>query len=157
MRRNKGFTLTELVVAGLLSVVAVVAFVKVDMTRLLLTEQVRNGGAGYRDASIGLAYLIKDLEQSDRAIFPAGTTNVVLLRIPQPRQFNCPVVCAPGLCGASSAPNCPVACTGCTTGVPSACCFDIPANYRWNQYRLQGYEFHYLNNIGIGGTGAAKD
>ena len=143
MQARRGMTLTEVLIATTLTVAVALAFVKMDLTRLLLSDQVRNSGATARDANLALLYLIKNLERADRVVFQNGVTNRIQFRIPAP-DTDCPIAttCPP------ACPPCPVVCSGCTGTVPPACCLDIPANYRWAQYSLVGSELQFFDDVG---------
>jgi len=111
-----------MLVASTLSVVVILAIGQVDVTRILLAQQVRRSTSLQAQAGLAMADLTKRLMQADRVnlINPPN----IQFRIPEP-DTDCPRV---------DLPSCPVVCEGCTGTVPPPCCFDIPANYRWAQY-----------------------
>ena len=114
MKNDCGITLLELVVASSISLVVILAVGQLDVTRVLLSEQVRQTSNTGGEAQLAMAQFVRDAQRADR-INVLGPANVQL-RIPQ---ANCD---SPG-------------CT-CLNNVPEPACFDQAAGYRWVQYKL---------------------
>lgn len=145
---RRGMTLIEILMATSMTLLVAFAFVKVDLTRLLLSDQTRSSGGTFRDANLALLYIVKNLERADRVVLQNGVTTTIQFRIPSPDTDCAVATTCPPAC-----PPCPVVCAGCTGTVPPACCLDIPANYRWAQYSLIGSELQFFDDIGTATSG----
>lgn len=77
----KGFTLLELMVASMLSLVVILAIGQVDVSRLLLSNQANRTATATADAELALAHMARTLEQAD-LVNRLGADNVQI-RIPQ--------------------------------------------------------------------------
>ncbi len=136
---RRGVTLLELLLAVTLGFVILLAIGNLDVTRMRLTQDVAGTGAFQASAERVLFHMAKRLEQADRINLlctggspngpsPAcvGAETNIQIRFPDPKATNCPSV-AP--------PSCPAVCVGCGGPVPEPCCFDIPTNAHWVEYR----------------------
>ena len=128
--QSRGLTLMELMVASALSVLAILAIGQIDVTRVLLSNRVRDSAASQAESDLALVYMTRALKQAD--LLSLISPSNVQFRTPE-LDTDCPALSA----------SCPVICTGCIVGpgsVPPTCCFDIPGNYVWAQYKLVGNE-----------------
>ena len=135
----KGVTLVEVVVAVAIALFMVLGIGVMDVGRLRMENELRSrSGATSEQAKVALAALsfTKALERADRInICNTGIGGSQPYQGPpdrgdiQIRTFepdtDCPAVGA----------GCPAVCPGCTGAAPPACCFDIPGNYRWDEYK----------------------
>jgi hypothetical protein len=119
----------ELVVASTISVVVVLALGQVDVTRLLLSQRVRDTAQTNSEALFALAALVRDAQQADRVNVVSASD--VQLRLP--------------------AGNCVV-----PAGVPDPGCFDNPANYRWVEYKLAGTTVQFFDDTAGGACGVDR-
>ncbi len=126
-KMNRGVTLMELVVASTISLVVILAVGQLDVTRILLSEQVRQSAGPGSEARLAMAQFVRDAQQADRVNVISETD--VQLRIPQP--------CAD------------LACT-CTNDVPLPACLDAATAYRWVEYKLADTEIRLYDATGCG-------
>ena len=141
--RARGLTLIELLVSLTVLVIVVLALGQVDITRFRMEKQASDLAVGTSEVSMALADMMTRLEQADRVklissgdgTVGAGLANIQL-RVPEPKTD----------CTSVNPPSCPVVCTGCGGSVPPSCCFEIPANYRWAQYKHTGTTIAFYDN-----------
>lgn len=127
---ERALTLTEVVIASAIGVIVVVGITRLDAARLRITEDFsdRAGfGSGHFQAGQAALRMTKSLERTDRTVIV--NPNPGYLKV---REF---------ISGTTSA-GCP-SCPSDGSALP-ACCLDISANYRWDQYRLNGTAIEYF-------------
>ena len=130
-------TLTEVLVASAVAAIAVIGITAMEVSRARNQAELRRRSGVLTDvAQTGLAasiQLTRSVEAADRIRFLAAgdPTNMLL------RTFDPDTDCA-GL------PNSCVAPPG---GAPALCCYDVAANYRWDEYRRTGNELRYYRDI----------
>ena len=146
-RSARGVTLMEILVASVLATVVVLGIGSFEGTRVRIGEDLRQRSAVEAPdrvkAALAVLHLMKRLENADRvvlrdtggtgAIPPATpTTTDVLVRTP--------IMLSDGALPAGT-------CTGTTP--PDPRCFDIAANYRWDEYRLNAgaQELKFYTNV----------
>lgn len=146
-----GFTITELLIASSLGVLVILWIAAIDSARSRMeADFIRRGKTGSEQPATALALMdiAKSIQRADRInilgtgvpgippVGAAGQANV---------QLRIPVLVAD---------NAGAGCTGCTVvgAAPPACCFEIAANYRWDQYRVIGTELRRYT----GGCGSMK-
>lgn len=119
-RGLRGFTLTEVMLASTLAVVVMIGVGALEVVRSQLSQDIRQrvGVAEPQrvQAALGAPVRItRSLQQADRVIL---TSDTIQLRTYLPTT-DCPTI--PGSCT--------------TPGrAPALCCFDLQANYRWDEY-----------------------
>ena len=114
--RERGYTILELMVASTIGFLVLMAAGKVDLTRVLLTDEIRRQARMSTEVGWAVSHMVLRLERADRLVLVnAGATPRLQVRIPE-----MDTACAG-----------PVACAGVA---PPACCFSVPQNYRWVQY-----------------------
>jgi len=131
-RSEHGLTITELLIASVLVVLVAFGIVAVDSGRTQMhMEVLERSGLIAGQAEVGLAAvgIAERLATADRLNLNAGTGVY---------QFRVPVMQGP-----------------CAGGAPAPGCFDNPANYRWDQYRLNAGELRLYTNTG-GGCGTMR-
>lgn len=138
MRDHQGITLMEIVLSSVLALILVMGLSAVDGTRVRISADLRQRGGLNTDqplASLAALHLTRRIELADRAnIIQSANPGSLQLRVFQP-DTDCPAL----------GPGCAAVCTGCTGGgIPSVCCYDIAANYAWDQYRLSGAQLLYF-------------
>ncbi len=131
---ERGLTLTELLVASAVGTAIVLAMTSIDLTRFMIQMDIKNNTSmGSNEALAGLAgvRIAKDLERADRINVINSDPDVLQLRIP--------IMTTAGCTGAGV--------------IPPAGCFNIPANFRWSEYRLSGASLQYFEDVAGGGGG----
>ena len=148
MTASSGVTLIEILVASAVALVVALGIGTMDVGRLRMENEVRSRtGVTTEQEKVALAALSlsKALERADRInLLNTGINGNLPFNAPpnrgdiQIRTFepdtDCPVVNG----------NCPIVCTDvnpalrCTGALPPPCCFDIPGNYRWDEYKRRG-------------------
>lgn len=130
MRGTRGFTLMEVLVATVVGAVFVagVSAVEVSRARLDRAQRLRASlGSHQVRASLASLQMEKAFEVADRVnIITRNPGNI------QVRVFAPTVNCVPG---------------GCTGAALNPCCFTVAANYRWDQYKLNGNVLQYFRGI----------
>ena len=135
-------TLIEILVASAVALVVALGIGTMDVGRLRMENEVRSRtGVTSEQEKVALAALSlsKALERADRInIRNTGINGNLPFNAPpnrgdiQIRTFEpdteCPAIGA----------GCPIVCTNCTGPLPPPCCFDIPGNYRWDEYKRLG-------------------
>ena len=133
-----GMTLIEVIVAAALALVVVLGIGTMDVGRLRMEDELRNRSGLLSEqskAALASLSLTKALERADRinirntgiagnAPFIAADQADIQIRTFEP-DTNCTVVGA----------GCPVICPNCVAVPQPPCCFDIPGNYRWDEYK----------------------
>ncbi len=114
MQSDSGMTLAEILISAVISMVILFGLISMDIARVRTTDQTRYAaGVKYpeRDeASIAVMLLERQLTEADRFNIVNGGQGIQLRR--------------PLMTGA------------CAVGVPAAACFDILANYQWDQFSV---------------------
>ncbi len=128
MKSADGVTLMELMIASTISVVVVLGLGQLDVTRLLMTQHVRDTGRMGSEAALAMAQLARDVEQADRVNLVSLNPADVQLRIPQ----------AP------------------VGGPPAPTYFDLPSSYRWVEYKLFGTEIRFYDRTETGNCEADR-
>lgn len=125
----------ELIVASVVALVVVFGVVAVDSGRVQMHEELRVRSevmSQHGQAALSAAMRLgKSLERADRINVLSTSPGNVRFRTFVPTAD----------CG-----------SGCTGGIPDPCCFDLPANYQWDQYRLTGTEMRLYSNLNAGCT-----
>ncbi len=114
---TRGMTLTEVLVASVLAVVVIIGIGSIDMTRIRITQDIRNPGLATSEltrAALAAQGISSHLLRADRLNMVEGS--LYQARIPS------------------------MTTTGCTGAgvVPDQSCLDDPLNYRWDEYVLDG-------------------
>ena len=142
---DSGVTLIEILLASAIAVFVALGIGVMDVARLRMENELRSrGGVLSQQANVSLAVLSlsKTLERADRIIIRnGGAAGDIQLRTFEP-DTDCPVVGA----------GCPVVCTGCTGAIRPSCCFDLPGNYQWDEYKRNAgtNEIWCYRNVGAG-------
>ena len=137
-RGEEGITLAEILVASAVALVVVIGIGTMDVGRLRMENELRSTiGVTTDEEQVALTALslAKALERADRinvlntgiagnAPFVAADEGDLQIRTFDP-DTDCPVIGA----------GCPIVCTGCTGALAPPCCFDIPGNSRWDEYK----------------------
>ncbi|HEX9564664.1 MAG TPA: prepilin-type N-terminal cleavage/methylation domain-containing protein [Gemmatimonadaceae bacterium] len=141
--RRHGMTLTEVLVSVVLSAVVLVGVLAVEQSRIAVTQQTRDD-AGIRyparaEAQAVALDLVKRAETADTYCIRSGSGGCAASG--NVLQIRRPVMAVNG-------PGC--SCVG--VPAPQPCCFDIAANYQWDQYRLStdGRDLRFFANINAG-------
>ena len=121
---RRGMTLTEIMLASVMGLVVILAVGQVDLTRVrLMNAALRPQATLLAAAGLTLDDMVKQLVRADRInLISPSHIQIRLSEI----DTSCPAIGA----------GCPIVCTGCTGAAPPSCCYDIPGNYRWVQYKL---------------------
>jgi hypothetical protein len=127
-------TLTEVLIASSLAVMVVVGLVNFDTTSFRIQQELRDRARlGSTEPLVGLAgrHIARALQQADQLFI----RNTGLSDGQGDLQVRLPTMTR----------DTPPSCTGCigAGAVPPACCFNDPANYRWDEYRLVGDELRF--------------
>ena len=121
----RGVTLVEILTAAVLAGVVLFGLVMMESGRFRMEREILSRSGFVSDQSqVGLAtvQMAQRIAAADRFnVDPAG--GVYQFRVP-------------------------VGCMG--AGAPPPSCFDIAANYQWEQYRLNGTALRWYNNTGAG-------
>ena len=129
---EQGLTLMELMVASTIAMVVAFGVWTMDVGRFRMNEELRerSGVATYQgQAALTAAMkLAKSLESADRINVVSTNPGDVKIRLFAP------------------VADCGIGCIG--GGNPDPCCFDNPANYRWEQYRLTGNDLQWYRDMG---------
>ena len=87
---SSGVTLVELLVAGTLALVVVLAIGQIDVTRILLGGRTRTAALTSSDADFALLHMARELEQADRiSVVSSGPPNGnIQFRVPRGNAFD---------------------------------------------------------------------
>ncbi len=139
-----GLTLVEVMLASTLAVLVVIGIGQVDVTRVRMDEEIRKRSGvtspNRLQASIAALQIAQHLERTDRLVLCQDGTSTAPVGVAAPctataNQFNTDLFFRTPIAGTSAATN-QGSCTTCQSSLPDACCFDIGANYRWDEFRL---------------------
>ncbi len=120
---HTGFTLAEVMIATTLVAVVFIGIGAFEVSRIRIAQDIQQRTSvtepQHLQAALASLRIGQGLTVADRAVVNAAADTVQL------RSF---------VPSADNPPGCPAG--SCTTvgAVPSACCFDIAANYRWDEY-----------------------
>jgi hypothetical protein len=78
---RRGITLLELLIAGTLGLVVVLALGQVDATRIYLSDKVRTSNTSTTEAAMAMTQMVRTMQQADRVIVDTGLESVQV-RIP---------------------------------------------------------------------------
>ena len=122
---ERGVTLTELLVASTLAAVVAIGISTLEGGRVKMEQEIL-GRAGLSSdqnwVALATVGMAQRITQADRFVIDNGTGVF---------QFRVPVGCMAG-------------------GPPATACFDNPANYGWDQYRLTAGQLRLYTNTGAG-------
>lgn len=123
MLTRAGMTLLEVLIASFLGVLVIIGLTSLDITRSRMQEDIRrrSGLLTPEHGRVALAaiHLTKHLERADLL----DLSNAALPRFRTP--------------------------AGCTGGVPPApACFDNPASYTWDMYRITAGDLQFASRVG---------
>ena len=128
--KEGGLTLLEVMVASVIALFVLFGIGSMDVGRVRMENELRlRSSTSSEQGKVPLAALslTKALERADRiriidtgitASTPFTTANLADIQI---RTFDPTTACGTGCTGAGV--------------IPDPCCFDIPANYRWDEYK----------------------
>lgn len=85
-RQDRGVTLIELLLASLLGLVIVLAVGQVDVSRILMTNQVRGFAVAQMEANFAVTHMSKQLEGADRLVRLSASD--LQFRLPQGTNFD---------------------------------------------------------------------
>lgn len=127
-------TLTEIMIASTLAVLVVIGIGQVDVTRVRLAEDIRQRSGVTSPnrllASIAALQIAQHLERADRLLL--SQDGISAGQLDTDVFFRVPIVGTPQAVDQGSC----TLCQGSATTPPNPCCFDIAANYRWDEFRL---------------------
>lgn len=130
---ERGVTHMELLIASSMTVGLVLALGTMDGSRVQREQHLREqaGAAFFREEAALASLLLPNL------LMQADRLNIVNPSTIQARRFR------PDPSARADAPSQQCAVGSCTTAgqMPLACCFNIAANYQWDQYQLNGNAF----------------
>ena len=124
MLTERGFTLTELLVGAALAAVVAIGIATLEGGRAKMEQEILDRSSLRSDESaiaLALVGMSDRITQADRIVIDNGTGVF---------QFRAPV--------------------GCMAGVPAPACFDNPANYGWDQYRLTADQLQLYTATQVG-------
>ncbi len=146
-RNERGMSLTEVLVASIIGLVVIVGIGSIDVTRFRIETKIRNDAGGdaaveHLRAALATVTIARNLSVADRLYFNDTVTAKGIYQVRTPVFIqNDPVIC-------------PVSLGDCRGDTPPACCLDIAANYRWDQYALNdengGQLTMYSDLVGAG-------
>ena len=110
----------ELLLASSIGVIVLLTLSRLDVVRVGVTQNIATRMARSSEASFALVAMLRSLERADRVNIVNINPGNIQIRFFQS-----------GTNDPSTCPN-----PSCTGTIPLPCCYDIPANYRWVQYRL---------------------
>lgn len=123
MSARSGFTMTELLIASAIGVMVVIGIVSLDTSRFRMQEDMRRRSGlltpEHGRTALAAIHLTKHLERAD----------LLDLSNPALPRFRAP--------------------TGCMGGAPPPpACFDNPASYTWDMYRITAGDLEFASSVG---------
>jgi len=143
---RRGVTLVEVLLASAITFVIVMGIGSLDIMRFRIEQDLRQRSGllspEQREAAIAALFLSKQIERADRSVIREdGIPGAPMPSASGPGKLQ---LRTPEL-DTDAGP-----CTGCSGSTPSPCCLDIAANYRWDEFRLNGDRLEYFRDVPSG-------